>query len=225
MLPARAASEIGTRTHQNARPIIRLSVQDEIRVCARHRVFTKRMEQRILQTRPLDRLQELLRDDHISVHVLNRQRRGNAFDRGERGHGRGRVRAGQSLRGPLVPFRYWRWQRLVCEKVERVHHLDRSSITGVRCRCPANEFSNICQFTSHRSGSSHSRTQEMSPPTSPLATFKVPVGRTRAALHPKQPSDLQKSICNNVPLWVPTGRGSCQDTWSTLLHASPTQRA
>lgn len=71
MLPARAAPEISTCAYKDFGLVERLSVENKIGVCPGHRVFAKSMEQGMLEAGPFDGLQELLGDDHISVHVFN----------------------------------------------------------------------------------------------------------------------------------------------------------
>ena len=77
MLAARPAAEI-VSGNDDLRTAIRLAVQHEIGNLLAILREAHLVEQVCAQPRPLDGLQELLRDDHIGIDIEDVERRGNA---------------------------------------------------------------------------------------------------------------------------------------------------
>jgi hypothetical protein len=86
VLSGRAAAEIVAR-HQDLRIPIGGPFEDEVRVLGAVLVQAHLGEEAFLQARALDRLQILLRDDHVGVDIHDRQRGGDAGKGGEGLHG------------------------------------------------------------------------------------------------------------------------------------------
>mmetsp|Transcript_28905 Transcript_28905/g.51672 ORF Transcript_28905/g.51672 Transcript_28905/m.51672 type:complete len:597 (-) Transcript_28905:259-2049(-) len=124
------------------------------------------------EPRPLDRLEELLGDDHVGVHVLNVQRRGGALEGGERGDaGRGRgsrrragARAGSSG-----------------------NHRDEegAGVEGARDG-GGRQLPHVGQSARHSGGGGHRGAHQMGAPAVTLAALEISIGGGGAALAGEQ---------------------------------------
>ena len=70
MLPGTTAPKILPRANQDFCLIVWRTIQHEVSVLASMWVLSQRVEKRIGETRPLERLQELFRDNHVCVDIF-----------------------------------------------------------------------------------------------------------------------------------------------------------
>ncbi len=82
MLARRPAAEILAR-NQDFGVAVGWLVEHEIGLLVAGLIVAQLVEQRLAEARPLDRLQELLRDDHVGIHVPERERGRDAGELGE----------------------------------------------------------------------------------------------------------------------------------------------
>jgi hypothetical protein len=178
--------KVGSRTDQDLGPPKRFLVEHKVWVLLLGLwVVTVFVERSLAQPGPLERLQELLGDDHVRVNVGGGHGRGDSGEDVELGQpGHGRVdRLGQSLGVGVDDLGLsgdgcrGRHSGVHVIKHARDLHL------GVFAHVLPDVFTNIRQPSGHGGGGDHGGAHQMSPPSSSLTTFKVPVrGRSTPLL-------------------------------------------
>mmetsp|Transcript_63643 Transcript_63643/g.164250 ORF Transcript_63643/g.164250 Transcript_63643/m.164250 type:complete len:413 (+) Transcript_63643:202-1440(+) len=176
VLPGGAAAEVVAADHDFGLAV-RLPVQHELGLLRAIHLVPNREEGALAEARALDRLKELLRNDHVGVHVLHVQGRYSALECGELGHAAHYHGTGDHghLLGKLS--REGRRSGHGCRSHELLPTLQNLTLV-----LGADQFSHVAEPPGDSSGCCHGGADQVRPALKALPTLEVPVGGRGAAL-------------------------------------------